>query len=104
MITYIGLCEDPTVFDFIKDTVIETVEAAFGITPEPMFVTTGEQWMTEAEFNNVLKSRDESKKKILNYYSENLRLEKELSQAKTKLNEYEKIIISLQSQVNKLKA
>lgn len=60
--------------------------------------------MTEAEFNNVLKSRDESKKKILNYYSENLRLEKELSQAKTKLNEYEKIIISLQSQVNKLKA
>ena len=104
MITYIGICEDPDVFNFMKNTVTEAVESTFGITPEPMFVVTGEEWLTETEYNNVLKERDDSKKKVLNYYSENLRLQKELSQYKTKLNEYEKLIINLQTQITNLKS
>lgn len=104
MITYIGICEDPALFDFMKSTVTDAVEASFGISPQPMFVVTGEQWLTDTEYNDVLKSRDNTKKKVLNYYSENLRLEKELSQLKTKINEYEKLIINLQTQVNNLKS
>ena len=102
IIAYIGICEDPTVFEFMKDTVTQTVEAAFGITPDPQFVVTGEQWLADSEYNEVLQERDESKKKVLNYYSENQRLEKELSQLRTQIAEYERLIVNLQSQIDNL--
>lgn len=104
MITYIGISEDPAVFNFMRDVVSEAVETTFGITPDPKFVVTGEEWLTDAEYNDVLNKRDTSKMKVLNYYSENQRLEKELSSVKTKLSEYEKLIINLQTQINNLKS
>ena len=67
-----------------------------------MLRVTGEQWLTDSEYNEVLQERDESKKKVLNYYSENQRLEKELSQLRTQIAEYERLIVNLQSQIDNL--
>ncbi len=102
MISTIGLTKDPTLLNFMKHTFTEIVEATYGITPDINFVTIKEQWLTDEQYKNVLAERDKSKLKVLNYYSENLRLQKQLSQANTAIKEYEKLIANLQSQVSQL--
>jgi hypothetical protein len=59
--------------------------------------------MTESQYQEIIKTRDETKKKVMNYYSENLKLEKMLSSANTKIKEYEKLIINQQKQIDNLK-
>ena len=61
------------------------------------------KWMTESEYQAIVAERDQNKINTRNYYSENLKLEERLSKANTKINEYEKLIINLQHQVDKLK-
>lgn len=103
IIANIGITEKVEDVDFIREIITEAVESALGITPSPKLVVTKEQWMTEAQYQEILKNRDESKKKVMNYYSENLKLEKMLSSANTKLKEYEKLIINQQKQIDNLK-
>lgn len=103
IVANIGITENVSDVDFIRDIITESVESALGITPNPKLVITKEIWMTESQYQEILKTRDDSKKKVKNYYSENLKLEKMLSSANTKIKEYEKLIINLQSQINELK-
>lgn len=103
IVANIGITENVSDVDFIRENITEAVQSALGITPNPKLVVTKETWMTEKQYQEILKSRDESKKKVINYYSENLRLEKALSSANTKIKEYEKLIINLQKQVDRLK-
>lgn len=98
-----GITKDPSLLAFIKDNIIQACEAVQGVTPKISTITLHELWMTESEYQNLLKQRDESKLKIINYYSENLRLQKQLSMTNTKLKEYEKLIANLQQQVDSYK-
>ena len=102
MISTIGLTKDPTLLNFMKNTFTEIVEATYGITPDVNFVTIEEKWLTDEQYSEIVAARDKSKQKVLNYYSENLRLQKQLSQANTAIKEYEKLIANLQSQVSQL--
>jgi hypothetical protein len=103
IIANIGFAYSAEDVEFIKNTISDTVVAATGITPDPKLVVIKEQWMTEDQYNELLEERDETKKKVLNYYSENLQLEKRLAAVNTKLKAYEELIINLQQQVDRLK-
>ncbi len=100
MISTIGVTKDPTLLNFMKKTFTEIVEATYGITPDVNFVTIKEEWLTDSQYSQLLADRDKDKLKIINYYSENLRLQKQLSQANTAIKEYEKLIANLQSQLS----
>lgn len=94
MICNIGITENPDDLEFAKKSFVEVIEASMGITPEPIFVTlTNGEWMTETEYQEVLAARDESKKKVINYFSQCKKLEQEVASLKTKLAAYEKVII-----------
>lgn len=99
VIANIGIVEEAESVDFIKDTITQTVEAALGISPDPKLVITGTKWLTKTEYQEILASRDEEKQKVLNYYSENLRLEKVLMSAQTRIKEYEALIINQQQHI-----
>lgn len=100
LVASLGITKDPELLDFMKTNITEVAEAALGITPEITFATISEQWLTGNEYQNILTQRDTTKQKVLNYYSENLKLQKLLSQANTKIKEYEKLIVNLQKQIN----
>lgn len=100
MVSTIGITKDPALLNFMKNTFIEIAESTFGITPEVTFVTLKEEWLTDAQYSDIVAQRDASKLKVINYYSENLRLQKQLSQANTAIKEYERLIASLQKQLN----
>ena len=98
-----GTTRDPNDLDYMKDSLIEQIEATLGITPDPKFVAVGEEWLTDTEYAEIVASRDETKKKTTNYFSENKRLQAKVSSLQTIIKEYEKLIINQQQQIDKLK-
>ena len=91
----VGITKRPEDLNYIKDNIVQNVEASLGITPNINFVNLGKVWMTETQYQEELKKRDESKKKALNYFSEMRRLTLELKSSQQKVREYEKLIIQL---------
>lgn len=111
IISHIGITDKPEDLDFVKDNLVEQFEAAMGITPDPKFMSIREQWLTKEEYDNEVAKRDATKKKVINYFSENRRLHALLSSQNTKLSEYEALIKnqheyieSLQKQLDMLTA
>lgn len=98
IICKVGTTKQASDLDYIRNALVEHIEAALGITPDPRYVILQERWLTTSEYNDIVSERDESKQKILNYYSENQRLEAKLRDLQTLLNEYERTIIILNQQ------
>ena len=103
MISYIGITDDPTTLDYMKTAFVQHVESALGVTPDPRFMTLKEVWMTDDEYQAELAARDATKKQVVNYYSENQRLQKQLAELKTLLADYETTIIKQQKQLESFK-
>lgn len=103
VLAYVGTTRDPSDLDYMKDSLVEQIEATLGITPDPKFVAVGEEWLTDTEYAEIVASRDETKKKTTNYFSENKRLQAKVSSLQTIIKEYEKLIINQQQQIDKLK-
>lgn len=102
IIANVGVIGDPNNLNFMKANITEAFESVLGITPDVSFVALEEKWLTDEQYQKILSERDDTKKKSYNYYKENLRLQKQISQANTKINEYEKLIISLKQQLDAL--
>lgn len=102
IVANVGVIGDPNNLNFMKDNITEAFESVLGITPDISFVALEEKWLTDAQYQEILAERDENKKKSYSYYKENLRLQKQLSQANTKINEYERLIINLKEQIDAL--
>ena len=98
----VGIVKDVESLRFMKDNIIEAFETVLGITPKISFVVIREKWLSDTQYEELQASRDETKKGIYSYYAENLRLQKQISQANTKINEYENLIINLQRQIEEL--
>lgn len=94
IITYIGVVGEGELLDYATTNIKEQFEAALGITTEPKLVNIESVWLTDTEYREEVAKRDESKKKILNYYSENLKLNVEVTSLKTKLKKYEELLLS----------
>lgn len=102
VVAYVGITDDLTQLDYVKGNIVEQFESALGISSNPQFVITKTVWLTDAEYQDELVRREATKKAVINYFSENKRLQKQLSQQKTLIAEYERLIISLTRQVETL--
>lgn len=103
IVAFVGITDTTEPLDYVKANIIEQFESALGIAPEPQFVITRSNWLTDREYQEELHKREETKKAVINYFSENQRLQKQLSQQRTLIAEYEKLIIRLNRQVEELK-
>ena len=96
MVSKIGITEDPNDLDYMKNTFVEVVESSLGITPDPIFTTIGEGvWLTDDEYKAEVAKRDKNKLKVMNFFKKAKELEVQLSEAKTKINAYEQLIVKL---------
>lgn len=95
LIVNIGITEDPELLQFVPESIKEHVIAATGIDTDPYLVSIADVWLTESQYKEELLKREEDKKKVINYYSENISLRKQIAQLKTRLTEYEKYLIDL---------
>ena len=96
MVSKVGITEDPNDLDYMKNTFVEVVESSFGIAPDPIFTTLGEGvWLTDDEYKAEVAKRDKNKLKVMNFFKKAKELEVQLSEAKTKINAYEQLIVKL---------
>lgn len=103
LVAHIGITDDPDTLQFITDNLNEHFKCALGINPEVKFMSLSEVYLTKDEYNDILKERELSAKKVISYYSENIRLQKLLSQAETLNNAYEEKIKELIQDYNRIK-
>jgi len=59
------------------------------------FLRLKEEYMTETDYNNIISSREAIKKNMDTYYTKCKKLEKEIQELKTKINNYEKLLVEL---------
>ena len=78
VIAHMGITDSSTDYTFMLDRVTEAVEATLGVTPAPKLVILGHKWLTDEEYAEIVAERDESKKSLTNYYSENVKLQKQV--------------------------
>lgn len=100
IVALIGITDKVEHLDFMRDSLTELTEASLGISPDPKFMTVGSVWLTDAEYAEEVAKRDANLKKVVNYFSENRRLGNLLSSQKTRLAEYEALIIRQQQQLD----
>jgi len=92
VVSYIGVTKDPALLEYVKDAIQNYILAGTGIDPETKFISIGNVWLTDKQYQDILSQRDQSKMKLINFYTENISLEKRISELQTKLATYEEII------------
>lgn len=102
LITYCGMTDSIDKFAFIKENIKDMLTACLGIDPKPYWIDLGYQWLTESDFNEQQQQQQAASVKIINYFTENQRLQREYNAINTKFNGYEEIIINQQKQIEEL--
>lgn len=103
LITYCGLTNNIDQFDYLKENVKNMFSACLGISPDPFWVDVGYVWMTEAEYEAQQSHQEEQAKQVVNYYTENIRLQAQYNSVNVKFNSYEEIILNQEQQIAQLK-
>lgn len=100
LVTYIGVTDEPSVLDNMRDMIKMHVDSTTGIDSDPQFVSVGEEWLTDDEYQEVLNNRNEIVKNSINYFTESVKLQKEVSTYKDQINAYEQVISQLSEDVH----
>lgn len=81
---------------YLKNTIQNLIDGGMGINNEPLIAAVNTTvWMTEEEYNQTVVSRESRKNTLINLYTENARLRKELDAANVKVAGYEKTLVAL---------
>lgn len=103
IICSIGVLDEEKHLQYICNNIKEQVLYATGIDPKPALVAVGTRWLSDDEYAEIEADRDESKKKVVNYYSEYQQAQQELNSRNTLLKEYEALIIDQQQYIESLR-
>jgi hypothetical protein len=91
----IGIFDNIDKLNAMSQIMQEHISSATGITNKPELTSYAEVWLTESEYQLIDNARDESSKKIINYFSETIKMQREIDSLKTKVQYYENLIKSL---------
>lgn len=85
---------------FIKEVVHELINGGLGVDTEPVIVemSSKQRWMTTEEYDTLDSERRSKKERVINYYTENNRLRKELLSERSKVAAYEQILQQLRTE------
>lgn len=91
----LGIHKNPEQLSYIIKNLQEQFSSALGITAAPKLFQQSPVWMTEAEYEQLELDREAKAKSILNYFSENQRMQKEITRLQSKLAAYEEILTKI---------
>lgn len=92
---HIGITADPQRITEVMDVMKEHMQAATGVVTDPKLFEISTTWLTDQQYADIEASRDQTKKKLFNYFSENVRLRNENSKLRTKLRYYEEKFMAI---------
>lgn len=85
---------------YIKEVVHELINGGLGVDTEPVIIeiSSRQKWMTTEEYDTLDSERRSKKERVINYYTENNRLRKELLSERAKVAAYEQILKQLRTE------
>jgi len=91
----LGIFEDSNELSSSMQTIKNLLLANHGISTDALVTKYSDIWLTEAQYDNVVQSRDSLKGTTVNYISENNRLVSELNQANARIAALEALVAAL---------
>ena len=73
----------------------QEISAALGVDQEPRAITVGKSFLTDDEYSDIVAQRKDRITSVLNYFSENLKLRKEVINLKARIVKLEEYIKSM---------
>lgn len=96
----LGLFDDPDKLTTVRNSVGQVLEGLLGVTSEVNVVKYGEQWMEEGDFEQLVENREAARTGIVNYYSEALKKDTQISQLSARIAVLEDIVQQQHAQLN----
>lgn len=93
IVVKIGLVKDSKELDYLAENIKEATLAATGIHVEPKFVALTDKWLSDNDFEEIYNARDHAKRKVINYFTECIKLRKQIDSLNTIIQEYERYIV-----------
>ena len=100
MTTYIGVTDEPAVLENMRDTIKMHVDGTVGVDSDPQFVSVGEEWLTDDEYQEIVNLRRSKVRETINYYTENVKLHQIIANYKDQIIAYEDVIKQLSKDVH----
>ena len=91
----LGIYPSASEFKNEINSISEQIATSLGIEPETRIILTSKEYLTEDEYKSIQDKRNKNKSSILNYFSENVKLNKEILSLKTRIQKLESYIKKL---------
>lgn len=89
----LGVYEDQQGLDYLFNQVKEQLTGALGVTHDPKLVATSYTYLTETEYQEYAAERNAMTKKILNFFTENIKLRSENDTLRAQIKGYQDLIM-----------
>ncbi len=96
----VGIYPDEDKLIYVQNVLQQQLSAMLGFTNGPDIISVGEKWLTDEEYKDAVADREQAAKTVVNYFSENIELRKQIDHLKDRCNAYEEIIIGIANAKN----
>ena len=96
----VGIYPDEDKLRYVQNVLQQQLSAMLGFTNGPDIISVGEKWLTDEEYKDAVADREQTAKTVVNYFSENIELRKQIDHLKDRCNAYEEIIIGIANAKN----
>lgn len=93
----IGIYRNTEDLSSVKNAISEEIAATLGEVGDASYIAVSSKYLTENEYADAIKDRENKVKQVLNYFSENVKLQNTVSKQKTQIKALTDIIVSLQN-------
>lgn len=91
----LGILDDKYTLEATRDVMQEQLSAAFGFTEEATIFEITSTWLSKEEYDAIDAARQTTAKHVINHYSTNQELQKEIIRLKSAVAGYQKILSAL---------
>lgn len=91
----LGIYPSASEFKNEINNISEQIATSLGVDPQTRIILTSKEYLTEDEYKIIQDERNQYKSSILNYFSENVRLNKEVLSLRTRIQKLESYIKKL---------
>lgn len=86
----VGVYPNKEELDYVKDLLHEQLNTILGFANSPDVIAIQHQWYTDDEYKQLVEDREQAKQ-VVNYFSENLKLQKTNAELRATIAAYEKL-------------
>lgn len=92
---HLGVFPSAEEFKSVMSNISEEISTSLGIEQEPKIILLSKEYLTDDEYKKIQDTRNYNKSSVLNYFSENIKLNREILSLRTRIQKLEDYILKM---------